>query len=108
MTVLFVDLRDFTGFAERTEPQVVVETLNAFFTDMTDWVRRSGGTVDKFIGDALLAVFGLFDEDDGSDRRSAAAAVQCARGIPDRLRALNARYDAMTSAKRYPTWEVVK
>jgi adenylate cyclase len=62
-TVLFCDLHGFTAMAERTRPVEVVATLNAFFTALTAWVRQCGGFVDKFIGDAMLVVFGLFDAD---------------------------------------------
>jgi adenylate cyclase len=89
-SVLFCDLRGFTAFAERTPPQEVVATLNQFFTTMTAWVRECGGFVDKFIGDAIMVVFGLFDHDrESGQTESAAAAVRCALGIRERLVALN-------------------
>lgn len=86
-TILFCDLRDFTAFTERSRPEEVVATLNAFFSAMTAVVREQGGFVDKFIGDALLVVFGLFDEDDG--RRGAHAAVRCGLAMEERLAELN-------------------
>ena len=89
VTILFCDLRGFTALAERTRPEEVVGTLNEFFTVMTTWVRGCGGFVDKFIGDAMLVVFGLFDESDGGTGAGAAAAVRCALGMRDRLDALN-------------------
>jgi adenylate cyclase len=87
-SVLFCDLRGFTAFAERTPPDEVVATLNQFFTTMTAWVRECGGFVDKFIGDAMLVVFGLFDTT-REEAVSAAAAVRCALGMRARLNALN-------------------
>src|SRR5262249_59139158 len=90
-SILFCDLRGFTRMAERTPPTEVVATLNEFFTLMTAWVRECGGFVDKFIGDALLVVFGLFDADGTTaGRAGAAAAVRCALGMHERLAALNA------------------
>jgi len=90
-SVLFCDLRGFTAFAERTPPEEVVATLNEFFTTMTVWVRECGGFVDKFIGDAMLVVFGLFERDGEHNLAvSAAAAVRCAVGIRERLVTLNA------------------
>jgi adenylate cyclase len=92
-SILFCDLRGFTEMAERTPPADVVATLNAFFTVLTAWVRECGGFVDKFIGDAMLVVFGLFDDTDGRGAprgESAAAAIRCALGIRERLGALNA------------------
>lgn len=89
--VLFCDLRGFTAMAEAMPPAEVVTTLNDFFTVMTAWVRSCGGFVDKFIGDALLAVFGLLEEDgDDGARAGAAAAMRCALGMRERLEALNA------------------
>jgi len=89
-SVMFCDLRGFTSLAERAAPDEVVSTLNEFFTTVTRWVRECDGFVDKFIGDALLVVFGLFDETDTGEK-GAAAALRCALGIPDRLAALNQR-----------------
>ncbi len=91
-SVLFCDLRGFTSIAERAEPEAVVRTLNEFFSVMTDWVRECGGYVDKFIGDAMLVVFGLFDDDpSGSPSRAAAASLRCALGMHARLADLNGR-----------------
>jgi len=87
-TVLFCDLRGFTSFAEAAPPQEVVATLNSFFTAMTSWVRQCGGFVDKFVGDAMFVVFGLFDSD--GEAAAAAAALRCAVGMRDRLAELNA------------------
>jgi adenylate cyclase len=100
VTVLFSDLRDFTGFAARTPAPEVVATLNEFFGAMTDRVSACGGFVDKFIGDALLAVFGLFDPDDAEHRAAgAAAALRCADGMRAELARLNT---TRTDAARAP------
>jgi adenylate cyclase len=91
VSVLFCDLRGFTHLAEHTPADDLVLTLNEYFTAMTLWVRECGGYVDKFIGDAVLVVFGLFEADayDGPSR-GAAAALSCALGMRDRLETLNA------------------
>jgi adenylate cyclase len=88
-SILFCDLRGFTAMAERTPATEVVASLNEFFTIMTAWVRECGGFVDKFIGDAMLVVFGLFDVN-GTRDGGAAAAIRCALGMRDRLGDLNA------------------
>ncbi|MFQ5478780.1 MAG: adenylate/guanylate cyclase domain-containing protein [Candidatus Binatia bacterium] len=87
-SVLFADLCGFTAMAEKVEPGEVVATLNGFFSVMGDWVHECGGFVDKFIGDAMMVVFGLFDES-GDERGSAAAALRCARGMTERLELIN-------------------
>jgi adenylate cyclase len=87
-SVLFCDLRGFTAFAERTPPRDLVRMLNEFFTAMTAWARECGGFVDKFIGDGILVVFGLFD-DDAERGAAAGAAVRCALGMRGRLARLN-------------------
>ncbi len=58
VTVLFADIRDFTSFSERNEPEYVVSTLNRILGKLADAVIAHGGTVDKFLGDGLMAVFG--------------------------------------------------
>lgn len=90
-TVLFCDLRGFTAYAEANGAEEAVATLNEFFTTTTNWVRSCGGIVDKFIGDAVLVVFGLLDEDrsETAFQDSAACAMRCALGIEDRLQELN-------------------
>ena len=58
-TVLFTDVRGFTLFSEGNEPEVVVETLNEYFRIGTEMILEYNGYVDKFIGDAILGVFGV-------------------------------------------------
>ena len=58
ITVLFADIRGFTAFAEREKPERVVALLNRYFSVMTDIIFAHGGTLDKYIGDELMAIFG--------------------------------------------------
>lgn len=91
VTVLFCDLRGFTALGERLPPGEVVAILNDYFSAVAAWVRVEGGFIDKFIGDAILGVFGLFDSPAHPSRcQAAAAALRCALGLPARLAALNA------------------
>ncbi len=73
-TILFTDLRDFTGLSENAQPKEVVELLNSYFTAMVDCVQRTGGVVDKFIGDAIMAHWGAI-ESTGRDEENAVEAA---------------------------------
>ncbi len=69
VTVLFCDVRGFTPYSEATSPEEVTRTLNAWLRLATDAVRANGGTVDKFLGDGVMALFGAF----GPEQPAAAA-----------------------------------
>ncbi len=59
VAIMFTDIRDFTSISEKLEPEEVVEFLNAYLTEMVECVDRTGGLVDKFIGDAIMAEWGI-------------------------------------------------
>ncbi len=58
-TILFADIRGFTAYSEQNNPEKVVGELNEYFEIATDIIQKHKGYVDKFIGDAVLAVFGV-------------------------------------------------
>lgn len=81
VTVLFVDLRGYTAFAERHQPEEVVQMLNRFFGAVVAVVNREGGWVNKFEGDAAMCIFGApQDQPDHAER-----ALRAARALPHQL-----------------------
>jgi class 3 adenylate cyclase len=58
LCVLFADIRDFTARSETTAPEAIVRLLNRYFTEITESIHGAGGTLDKFIGDGVMAFFG--------------------------------------------------
>lgn len=68
--VFFSDIRGFTSISERLQPEEVVEFLNQYMSEMVTCVKETGGTVDKFIGDAIMATWGAL-RSTGSDSKNA-------------------------------------
>jgi adenylate cyclase len=88
ITVLFSDIRGFTSMSERVEPEIVVEMLREYLTEMTEVVFRHHGTVDKYIGDCIMALYNVpFDDPD-----HAAHAVQTALELQERTLVVAARW----------------
>jgi adenylate cyclase len=81
MTVLFSDIRGFTAVTERGEPEALVSQLNEYFSRMVDIVFRHRGTVDKFVGDMVMALFGAPVQDDAHAEHAVAAAVEMVEAL---------------------------
>ena len=76
VSILFSDIRNFTGMSEQLTPQQVVAFLNDYFSEMVDAVFEQGGILDKFMGDGLLAVFGSLGDQPDHPRRAVLAALR--------------------------------
>jgi class 3 adenylate cyclase len=81
VSVLFCDVRNFTGFAEDADPTEVVGRLNELFETVVPIVAGHGGHVDKFIGDGLLAVFGAPERFEDHADRAVRAAIDMAECV---------------------------
>jgi adenylate cyclase len=88
MTVLFSDIRGFTSVTERGQPEEIVGMLNEYFSQMVAVVFRHQGTLDKFVGDMVMALFGAPLD----DPRHADHAVEAALEMVEELGRLNARW----------------
>jgi len=90
VTVLFSDIRGFTSISEKMDPKALLDFLNIYFSGMVECVMNEAGVVDKFIGDAVMAVFGapVPQEDD------ALRAVRAALAMRERLTSLNLGFAA--------------
>ena len=91
ITAMFVDVRNFTSISESRRPEEVVELLNVFFQNMVEIVEDSGGMVNKFLGDGLMALFGAVEPDANVEQSHADMAVGCAMRMAERLDEVNQR-----------------
>ena len=88
VTILYADIRDFTGIAEASRPEMVVGLLNTFFGEMVQAIFDEQGTVDKFIGDCVMGLFGAPTRQDDQVLR----AVRTALKMQERMKKLQAQF----------------
>lgn len=82
ITVLFSDIRSFTTITEKNSAQDVVDFLNRHFNVMVGIIKNHGGTIDKFIGDAIVALFGVPQSFEDNSTRALRAAVEMSQALP--------------------------
>ena len=92
LTIFFSDIKDFTATTERLQPEDLTMLLNEYFTVMSAVALEHGGTVDKFIGDAMLIFFG--DPETRGVKEDAEACLKMAVVMKSRLEQLNAEWRA--------------
>jgi len=88
ITVLFSDIRGFTTIAETLEPEMLVELLHSFLNPMSEIIVEYGGTIDKYMGDAIMALFGAPIEKAGHPQ----AACRAALSMVAKLKSLSAEW----------------
>lgn len=81
VTILFCDIRDFTSLSEVTPAPQLTQILNRFLTPMTDAVLSHGGTIDKYIGDSIMAFWNAPLDDDSHARHACMAAIDMRRRL---------------------------
>ena len=92
LTIFFSDIQNFTATTERLQPELITQLLNEYFTEMSAIAHEHGGTIDKFIGDAMLIFFG--DPETKGDREDAQACLRMAWNMQRRLIELNTKWRA--------------
>ena len=81
ITILFADIRSFTAMAEAMSPDAIAGLLSDYFTEMVDLIFEHGGTLDKFIGDALMALWGAPIARSGDPDQAVEAALAMQRAV---------------------------
>lgn len=95
LTIMFCDVRGFTAMSERLDPRSLTQFMNEYLTSMSDAVLAHGGTIDKYIGDAIMAFWNAPLDDPDHARHAAQAALAMMR----ELDALNATWKARAEAR---------
>jgi adenylate cyclase len=94
VTVLFADIRGFTSLSEKLEPEEVAEMLREYLTEMTEVIFKHGGTVDKYIGDCVMALFNVPFEDPDHVMNAMRTALE----MQERTLAVSARWERRLGA----------
>ena len=82
VAILFSDIRSFTNISEKNRADVLVAFLNRYFSTMVEIIKKHGGTIDKFIGDAIMAEFGTPVSYEDNCRRAVMAAYEMRDALP--------------------------
>ena len=90
LTIFFSDIKDFTAATERLQPEAFTLLLNEYFTEMSAIALKHGGTIDKFIGDAILIFFG--DPETKGEAEDARACLRMAAEMQQRLAELHVKW----------------
>jgi len=97
-TILFADIRSFTTISERLEPEALISMLNAYFDAMVEIIFKHHGVLDKFVGDELMATFGLVEDADKGPLNALQAAIE----MQDSMQSLMAAF----KEKGFPRFQI--
>ncbi len=103
VTILFADIRGFTSYSENKPPEEVVARLNTYLNEMTTLIFKHGGTLDKYLGDGLMAVFGAPLQLENHAGRAVSCAMEIQRGVEK----LNGEWSAKASILCASGWESI-
>src|SRR5207247_8733195 len=99
LTIFFADVKGFTAFCKRADPLQIQRILRDYLTDMTIILRGYGGTLDKYMGDGIMAFFGDAEPEGGGEdaeerrvERNAANAVRAGLAMQKKMTELNLRW----------------
>ena len=108
VTILMSDLRGFTAFSENLPPETVVRLLNYYFAEMTTIIQKYNGTIDQFVGDGILVIFGAPLQRPNDAERAVACALEMQLAMPQ-VNAWNAThgFPALETGIGVNTGEVV-
>ncbi len=90
-TILFADIRSFTTISERLEPEALISMLNAYFDAMVEIIFKHHGVLDKFVGDELMATFGLVEDTDKGPLNALQAAIEMQNNMQSLMAAFKAK-----------------
>ena len=92
LTIFFSDIKNFTSISENLQPEDLTKYLNEYFSEMTSIAIKFGGTIDKYIGDAMMVFFG--DPNTKGEKEDARACLKMALAMQDKMKILQRKWKA--------------
>ena len=81
VSILLSDLRGFTAMSEKYSPLSIIELLNRYFSKMSQIIYKYGGTIDKFMGDSIMVLFGALDNTSSDIATTLACAIEDRKSV---------------------------